>query len=119
MKGSYTVEAALLMGILLPLLTGIIGTGIYMKSRAEVYGEALESACEAALTGRAEQEGVTVGKTAVQAAISRQIPVLPMAKVFFQWPGEVTGSCTLEQKNPSETIFRLHSLKKVIRQVTE
>lgn len=112
MKGSYTVEAALLMGILLPLLTGLLGTGIYIKSRAEVYGEALEKACERALT-EGNQEG------SIEESVSRQVPILPMAKVFFQWPEEVTGNCTLEQRNPVKTIFRLHSLKKVVRQVTE
>ena len=119
MKGSYTVEAALLMGILLPLLTGTIGTGIYMKARAEVYGRALELACEAALMGETGADGVTLNENSVSASVSREIPVLPLEKQFFHWPKTVTGSCTLERKNPAETVFRIHSLKKVIRQVTE
>ena len=34
-KGSYTVEAALLMGILIPLLTGVIYLGFFMELRQE------------------------------------------------------------------------------------
>ena len=43
-KGSYTVEAALLMGVLIPLLVGVIYLGFFMMIRGNVQGEAIEKA---------------------------------------------------------------------------
>ena len=49
-KGSYTVEAALLMGILIPLLTGVIYLGFFMELRGQVQAEAMEKALTGLLT---------------------------------------------------------------------
>lgn len=117
-KGSYTVEAALLMGLIIPLLTGLIGTGIFLELRAKAYAEALEQACIAALNGEAYENAVITGEQ-ITASVSKTVPKLPMAGMFFDEKEQVEGNCTLEQKNPTETIFRLHSLKRVIRQVIE
>ena len=50
-KGSYTVEAALLMGVLIPLLVGVIYLGFFMMIRGNVQGEAIEKALTALLIG--------------------------------------------------------------------
>ena len=118
LKGSYTIEAALLMGVIVPLLTGLIGMGIFLELRAAVYGEALEQALEAALSGE-NQENAVILEEQIVASVSKKVPDLPMAGIFFENKGQTEGNCTLEQKNPTETIFRLHSLKRVIRQVIE
>lgn len=117
-KGSYTVEAALLMGLIIPMLTGLIGTGIFLELRAKAYAEALEQACRAALTGESYGNAV-ITEEGIEASVSKAVPQLPMAGMFFEEKEKVSGSCTLEQQNPTETIFRLHSLKRVIRQVIE
>lgn len=49
MRGSYTVEAALLMGILLPLLVAVIYMGFYLHDRAFLQGAAHEAAVYASL----------------------------------------------------------------------
>ncbi len=47
-KGSYTVEAALLMGILIPLLTGVIYLGFFMELQGQVQAEAMEKSSDRA-----------------------------------------------------------------------
>ena len=118
LRASYTIEAALLMGVILPLLTGLIGLGIFLELRAEAYARALEEACITALTGEAT-ECASLSGDEIKAAVIRKVPNLPLAGVFLDEKNQVQGSCTLEQKNPAKIIFRLHSLKRVIRQVIE
>ena len=103
-KGSYTVEAALLMGVLIPLLVGVIYLGFFMMIRGNVQGEAIEKALTALLIGE-ETEGVFLGE--------KEVSVEAEAAV----PDSVQGRFVLERQKPSETIFRMHSLKKAIRQV--
>lgn len=117
-KGSYTVEAALLMGILIPLLAGVIYMGFYLKARGEVYGNALEMALRAALTGEV-REGTELEKEKISISLKKEIPSFPFGRQFFQLPNQVEAECTLERQKPSRTVFRLHSLKKVIRQVKD
>lgn len=42
-KGSYTVEAAMLMSILIPVFIGIIYLGFYLHDKALLEGAALET----------------------------------------------------------------------------
>ena len=63
-KGSYTVEAALLMGVLIPLLVGVIYLGFFMMIRGNVQGEAIEKALTALLIGE-ETGGVSLGEKEV------------------------------------------------------
>ena len=108
-KGSYTVEAALLMGVLIPLLVGVIYLGFFMMIRGNVQGEAIEKALTALLIGE-ETEGVSVEAEAA-------VPAFPFGKRVFSLADSVQGRFVLERQKPSETIFRMHSLKKAIRQV--
>lgn len=109
-KGSYTVEAALLMGILIPLLAGVIYTGFYLMEKNAVYGRALEQALTKALTGEEADEEIYV-------SLEKTIPGFPFGRTFFSIPDHVKGDWTLKRKNPTKTVFALHSAKKVIRQV--
>ena len=106
-KGSYTVEAALLMGVLIPLLVGVIYLGFFMMIRGNVQGEAIEKALTALLIGE-ETEGVSLGEKEVSVEAEAAVPAFPFGKRVFS---------VLERQKPSETIFRMHSLKKAIRQV--
>lgn len=115
-KGSYTVEAALLMGVLIPLLVGVIYLGFFMMIRGNVQGEAIEKALTALLTGE-EAEGVSLGEKEVSGEAEAAVPAFPFGKRIFSLPDSVQGYFALERQKPSETIFRMHSLKKAIRQV--
>lgn len=54
-KGSYTVEASLLMAILIPLLTGIIYLGFYLHNQCFLRGAAYEIAAIGVLHDRPEE----------------------------------------------------------------
>ena len=45
------------------------------------------------------------------------MPAFPFGKRVFSLADSVQGRFVLERQKPSETIFRMHSLKKAIRQV--
>ena len=107
-KGSYTVEAALLMGVLIPLLVGVIYLGFFMMIRGNVQGEAIEKALTALLIGE---------ETEVSVEAEAAVPAFPFGKRVFSLADSVQGRFVLERQKPSETIFRMHSLKKAIRQV--
>ena len=113
-KGSYTVEAALLMGVLIPLLVGVIYLGFFMMIRGNVQGEAIEKALTALLIGE-ETEGVSLGEK--EDSVEAAVPAFPFGKRVFSLADSVQGRFVLERQKPSETIFRMHSLKKAIRQV--
>lgn len=49
MKGSYTVELSLLMGIILPVLVGIIYLGFWWHDQAFMQAAAHEAVCQASL----------------------------------------------------------------------
>ena len=115
-KGSYTVEAALLMGILIPLLTGVIYLGFFMELRGQVQAEAMEKALTWLLTEE-EAEGVSLGKKEISAETEAEVPVFPFGKRIFSLPDSVSGKFVLERQKPVRTIFRMHSMKKAIRQV--
>ena len=114
--GSYTVEAALLMGVLIPLLVGVIYLGFFMMIRGNVQGEAIEKALTALLIGE-ETEGVSLGEKEVSVEAEAAVPAFPFGKRVFSLADSVQGRFVLERQKPSETIFRMHSLKKAIRQV--
>lgn len=115
-KGSYTVEAALLMGILIPLLTGVIYLGFFMELRGQVQAEAMEKALTGLLTEE-EAEGVSIGKKEISAEVEAEVPVFPFGKRIFSLPASVSGKFVLERQKPVRMIFRMHSMKKAIRQV--
>lgn len=117
-RGSYTVEAALLMGIMVPLLVGVIYVGIYLKARGETYGKALEEAMTTALTGKTGNF-TEVEKKKIRAEVKKEVPILPFGGQIFRLPRKAEAVCEIINQNPGETVFRLHSLKEVIRQVKD
>lgn len=108
MKGSYTVEASLLMILLVPLLTGIIYLGFSVHNQAWAYGKACEETFkEASLLSEKPQETIT--KT-----VRKTMEVPQIALKFLKIQETAEESFTLENKNPAKTVFRIHSLKKLI-----
>ena len=75
---------------------------------------------EKALTGlltEEEAEGVSLGKKEISAETEAEVPVFPFEKRIFSLPDSVSGKFVLERQKPVRTIFRMHSMKKAIRQV--
>ena len=103
-KGSYTVEAALLMGVLIPLLVGVIYLGFFMMIRGNVQGEAIEKALTALLIGE-ETEGVSLGEKEVSVEAEAAVPAFPFGKRVFSLADSVQGRFVLERQKPSETIY--------------
>ncbi len=110
-RGSYTVEAALVLGVLLPLIVGLMFLGIYRKVQGEVLAEAVEQAVIRVMQEESAEEEKVL--------ISREVPVLPFGNRFFQLGKNVKGEWSVKKDHPEKIVFRLHSLKKLVRQVRE
>ena len=98
-KGSYTVEAALLMGVLIPLLVGVIYLGFFMMIRGNVQGEAIEKALTALLIGE-ETEGVSLGEKEVSVEAEAAVPAFPFGKRVFSLADE-----TFLQKRKRQRLY--------------
>lgn len=83
-KGSYTVEAALLMGVLIPLLVGVIYLGFFMMIRGNVQGEAIEKPLRLSLSVRRQKE-FPLGKKKFPWKRRRRCRPFPLESVFFLW----------------------------------
>ncbi|MGN0355009.1 MAG: TadE family protein [Muricoprocola sp.] len=139
-KGSYTVELALLMGIILPVLVSIIYIGFYCHDQGFLQGAAHEAACAASLRVddmESNMSGVTeklvkcrmlgtrnvagtVSEDKKTAKISYQgsFYIPGMTRIFFgssQIPMEANVTMTLER--PSKRIQKIRSMVKVIKKV--
>lgn len=140
LTASYTVEAALLMGILLPVLAAIIYMGFYLHDRGFLQGAAHEAASclclkaddqTANLMGAVEAlpVGRTLGAPSISAQVNpqgRQISVvyegslqLPgmTADFFGQGALTVRSGVTLTVERPSARIQKIRGLHKVINSV--
>lgn len=139
-KGSYTIEASLLMGILLPVLVSIIYMGFFLHDRGFLQGAACEAASYASLhtdddgadipaaaqllvSGRTLGVRGAVAKTDIgdrQASISYEGNFLApgMTRSFFGM-GTITvraqASLTLER--PSRRIQKIRGVVKVMDSV--
>ncbi len=57
-------------------------------------------------------EGVSLGEKEVSVEAEAAVPAFPFRKACFFSGGFGSGRFVLERQKPSETIFRMHSLKK-------
>ncbi|SDG35957.1 TadE/TadG family type IV pilus assembly protein [Marvinbryantia formatexigens] len=137
LSGSYTIEASLLMGILLPLLVGIIYMGFFLHDRSFLQCAAHETAACASLHAddnsldaqTAAQKliaGRTLGTHDISASASegtRQIAVT--YKGTFSFPGltlpffgqsasVIRSGVTLSLERPSRRIQKIRGASKVI-----
>lgn len=138
MKGSYTIEAALLMGILLPLFTAVIYMGFFLHDRGFLQSAAFETA--ACISLRADEKDLEGGRlmqnlmagrllgtrnTQAQASASERRTVVSgsgsfwvpgMAKQFFGTDGiTLSAKVSLNQERPSRRIQKIRGATKVIQ----
>lgn len=135
-KGSYTVEASLLMGIILPLLVAIIYMGFFLHDKGLLLGTAFEtavcmslqadekdfdgtSAAKKLMSGRAlGSTGITAsasaGEKQAQVACSGNFHVPGMAAAFFGTEGiPITANISMNIERPSKRIRKIRSLARV------
>ena len=139
-KGSYTVELALLMGIILPVLVSIIYIGFYCHDQGFLQGAAHETACMASLrvddmesnmSGVTEKivKGRMLGTRNVSGNISGDKKTaeisyqgnffIPgMTRIFFENSQIAMGAnVTMTLERPSKRIQKIRSVVKVIKKV--
>lgn len=140
MRGSYTVEAALLMGIILALLVAVIYLGFYLHDRAFLQGAAHEAAVYACLhaddqaaeapdVGAAAQsliQGRMLGTRGVSADLAADGKTVDVGySGEFQTPGfggeffgmhsiAVRSAVSLTTRHPSRRIQMIRGIAKVI-----
>ena len=135
-KGSYTIEASLLMGIILPLLVAIIYMGFFLHDKGLLLGAAYEtaacmslraddkdfdgaSAAGKLIKGRAlGSTGLTAsasaGEKQAQVTCSGNFRVPGMAAIFFGTNGiNVTANISMNIERPSKRIRKIRSIAKV------
>lgn len=136
-KGSYTVEAALLMTVIVPLLVGIIYLGFYLHNGAMMQNTAYELAVLESL--RHGEEGETLAEDRKQSITSQAFLGLKdiqtevnrgkkkvSVKLYgdFRVPGlvmrffcdnqmRIFADAELTVMDPGKTITRIHLLKKL------
>lgn len=138
LHGSYTIEASLLMGIILPLLVAIIYMGFFLHDRGFLQGAAHEAAVLASL--QADQKGVDMAGTAQCLTTNRTLGIRTVSAAYsaderrvevtyegnFQVPGmirrffgkngiPVRSSVTLSLERPSKRIQKLRGIAKVMK----
>lgn len=142
MRGSYTVEAALLMTIVIPVLTGILYLGFYLHNCALLNCAAYETAVYASLCREKEESrelverksrelisdrllgargisgdtSVEEDKVTVQYRGQMQLPGLVM-RYFSGSVLEIKGSASLTLLKPGSTVVRLRSLEKIAEEM--
>lgn len=73
-KGSFTIEAALLMTVIIPVLTAFLHLAVFLHDRAWIQNAAMEKAAGIALQGYGEKGTVfngMIGSEKMQKKISR------------------------------------------------
>lgn len=140
LRGSYTIEAALLMGIILPLLVAVIYMGFYFHDKGFLQGAAHEAVCIADLriddlekntSGVSEQliagrmlgtrrtEGrIDAGDKIVQADYRGNFQVPGMTRIFWgSGQLQMAAKASLTTERPSKRIQKIRSVVKVIDKV--
>lgn len=140
MKGSYTVEAALLMTIIIPLLTGILYLGFYLHNEAVMQNAAYELAVlgsfqhgeeekkmmeerKKSITGQGflglqdVQADADMGKKKISVKLygTFRVPGLVM-RFFCQNQMRICADAELTVTDPGRTVTRIHLLRKLIEE---
>lgn len=137
-KGSYTVEAALLMGLILPVLVGIIYMGFFLHDRSFTQAAAHEAAVYASLhaddkkadaesaagrlikgrlLGTADMSGSSsADEKSVQISYHGNFKVPGMVMQFWA-KQEVVSKVNLTIERPSRRIRKIRGLVKAVRAV--
>lgn len=136
-QGSYTIEAALLMGILLPVLVGIIYMGFFLHDRGFLQGAAHEAAVYASLHAddktmdvaaaakklvlnrtlgiRAAEPDVETDEKRVQVSYEGSFQAPGMARSFFGASSiPVRSEVALTLERPSKRIRKIRGIAKIV-----
>lgn len=137
-KGSCTIEAACLMGILLPLFVAVIYMGFFLHDKGFLQSAAFETAACVSLhadekdldgsrlvnnliTGRmlgtknTEAQAVS-GEKQVEVSCGGCFAVPGMSEMFFGEKGiELKAKAALNQERPSRRIQKIRGVAKVIQ----
>ena len=142
MKGSYTVEEALLMTVVIPVLTGILYLGFYVHNCSLLKNAAYETAVYASLCQGQEESRKLVEKKRTELVVGRLLGVPEVSgravfegdKVTVQYRGqmqlpglvvryfsgsalEIEGGASLTLLKPGSTVVKLHSLEKIVEEI--
>lgn len=137
-KGSYTVEAALLMGIILSVLVSVIYIGFWYHDKSFLQSAAYEAACVASL--RKDEDSYKIGEAAQSLTKGRMLGTGKLqiqskdgtekASVEYQGsfriPGmivtffsgrklEIRESCSMSVERPSKKIQKIRGALKIVR----
>lgn len=138
LKGSYTIEAALLMGILLPLFAAVIYLGFFLHDKSFLQSAAFETAVcvslhedekdldgnralnsllSGRLLGTRDAQGqVSSDKQRVTVSCGGDFTVPGMTERFFGRKGLKTGTVlTMNLERPSRRIQKIRGAVKVIQ----
>lgn len=134
-KGSYTVEAALLMGMILPVLVGIIYMGFFLHDRSFTQAAAHEAAVYASLHADDKKMDVesaanglikdrllgTVDVSGSSSANEKSVQIsyhgnfkVPGMVMQFWTKQEVSSGVTLTIERPSRRIRKIRGLVKAV-----
>lgn len=139
-KGSYTVEAALLMGILLAVLVAVIDLGFYFHDKGFVQGAAHEAACAGSLWADEENRAlsgaasglaagrllgtkgiscsVTEGVKEISVSYSGELMLPGMISGFFGGTRiPVRGQVSLTTQRPSARIQKIRGAVKIVKEI--
>lgn len=104
-KASFTIEAALLMTCLIPLLTALIYLGFFLHDRAYMQGEAYEQAVQAELQG--EKKAVSLKKTF-------QVPGMT-ARFFGKSELQITAKAEMPVLDAKKKLLGFRAAKKLLQ----
>lgn len=138
-KGSYTVEAAMLMSILIPVFIGIIYLGFYLHDKALLEGAALETVLYAGLHNtddkndkgvelragelvkdrllgtRKIKSSVSKGKGSVTVEYSGRFPVPGLVVSYFTGKElRINVKKEYSLKRPGDTIRKVKGLQRLL-----
>ena len=135
LKGSYTIEASLLMGIILPVLAGLIYIGFWYHDKSFLQSAAYEAACAASL--KEDEESFRIGEAAMELTKGRMLGTGNLqvqskdgeekASVsYFRIPGmiaaffssgnlEMKENCSLSVERPSRKIQKIRGIVKIVK----
>ena len=138
LKGSYTIEASLLMGIILPVLAGLIYIGFWYHDKSFLQSAAYEAACAASL--KEDEESFRIGEVAMELTKGRMLGTgnlqvqskdgeekasvsyygnfrIPgMIAAFFSSGNlEMKETCSLSVERPSRKIQKIRGIVKIVK----
>ena len=114
-KGSYTVEAALLMGIILSVLVSVIYMGFWYHDKSFLQSAAYELACAASLHG--EDNSWQIESAADTLIRGRMLGTRGLQNQCQNGKKTVTVSCTMTTEQPSKRIQKIRGLIKVAKKI--